>query len=223
MNQILTQQPNVKTQSKSKSKSQSKSKSNRLVRWLHSYTSMFMLVIMLFFTVTGITLNHRDWFESADAPKQLTVDMPDSLLVEGIWDTEPLDQANQLRKWLSAEHGIYGNKVSYEWEAEERFLVIDIKRPGGYSIVEADVEAGEVIVEQQNYGVVATLNDLHMGRYSGELWRGFIDISALLMLIFTLTGFWLVIPQKKKRNKLFAMSLIGTGSMALGYVWLLMA
>ncbi|WP_415903446.1 PepSY-associated TM helix domain-containing protein [Neptuniibacter sp. QD29_5] len=220
MNQILTQQPNVKTQPKSKS--QPKGKSNRLVRWLHSYTSMFMLVIMLFFTVTGITLNHRDWFESADAPKQLSVDMPDSFLVEGIWDTEPLDQANQLRKWLSSEHGIYGNKVSYEWEAEERFLVIDIKRPGGYSIVEADVEAGEVIVEQQNYGVIATLNDLHMGRYSGELWRGFIDISALLMLIFTLTGFWLVIPQKKKRNKLFAMSVIGTGSMALAYVWLLM-
>ncbi|WP_415894127.1 PepSY-associated TM helix domain-containing protein [Neptuniibacter sp. PT8_73] len=219
MNQILTQNPSAKTQLKSKS--QPKGKSNRLVRWLHSYTSMFMLVIMLFFTVTGITLNHRDWFESADAPKQLSVEMPDSLLVEGGWDTEPLDQANQLRKWLSSEHGIYGNKVSYEWEAEERFLVIDIKRPGGYSIVEADVEAGEVIVEQQNYGVVATLNDLHMGRYSGELWRGFIDVSALLMLIFTLTGFWLVIPQKKKRKKLFAMSVIGTGSMALAYVWLL--
>lgn len=220
MNQILTQNPNVKTQPKSKS--QPKGKSNRLVRWLHSYTSMFMLVIMLFFTVTGITLNHRDWFESADAPKQLTVDMPDSFLIDGKWEKEPLDQANQLRKWLSSEHGIYGNKVSYEWEAEERFLVIDIKRPGGYSIVEADIEAGEVLVEQQSYGVVATLNDLHMGRYSGELWRGFIDISALLMLIFTLTGFWLVIPQKKKRNKLFAMSVIGTGLMALAYVWLLM-
>ena len=37
----------------------------RLMRWLHIYLSMFSLAVVLFFSVTGITLNHPDWFYSA--------------------------------------------------------------------------------------------------------------------------------------------------------------
>ena len=32
------------------------------MRWLHIYLSMFSLAVVLFFSVTGITLNHPDWF-----------------------------------------------------------------------------------------------------------------------------------------------------------------
>src|SRR5438270_7489576 len=34
----------------------------KLFRWLHIYLSMFGLAAVLFFSVTGITLNHPDWF-----------------------------------------------------------------------------------------------------------------------------------------------------------------
>ncbi len=30
--------------------------------WLHIYLSMFGLAAVLFFSVTGLTLNHPDWF-----------------------------------------------------------------------------------------------------------------------------------------------------------------
>src|SRR6516165_9441532 len=33
----------------------------KLMRWLHIYLSMFGLATVLFFSVTGITLNHPDW------------------------------------------------------------------------------------------------------------------------------------------------------------------
>ena len=32
------------------------------MRWLHIYVSMFGLAAVLFFGVTGVTLNHPDWF-----------------------------------------------------------------------------------------------------------------------------------------------------------------
>src|SRR5687768_1763811 len=32
------------------------------LRWLHIYLSMFGLASVLFFSVTGLTLNHPDWF-----------------------------------------------------------------------------------------------------------------------------------------------------------------
>ena len=43
-------------------------------------------------------------------------------------------------------------------------------------------------IEITDYGVIALLNDLHKGRNSGEVWKRFIDITALLMVFFVLTG-----------------------------------
>ena len=31
-------------------------------RWLHIYGSMASFAVVLFFAVTGLTLNHQDWF-----------------------------------------------------------------------------------------------------------------------------------------------------------------
>lgn len=32
-------------------------------RWLHIYLSLFCFLVVLFFAVTGITLNHAEWFD----------------------------------------------------------------------------------------------------------------------------------------------------------------
>ena len=32
-----------------------------VLRWLHIYTSMVSLLVVLFFAATGVTLNHPDW------------------------------------------------------------------------------------------------------------------------------------------------------------------
>jgi hypothetical protein len=34
-----------------------------IARWLHIYLSMISFVIILFFAVTGLTLNHADWLD----------------------------------------------------------------------------------------------------------------------------------------------------------------
>ena len=206
----------------SRSRQTKKKASSKLARTLHVYTSMVMLLIMLFFTLTGITLNHRDWFSSSEGPQQLTLHLPDELGIESKWMLTPIEQGNQVRVWLRNHYAVYGNQVSFEWEEDERLMVIDVKRPGGYSIAEVDLEAQEILLEIQNYGAVATLNDLHMGRYSGSLWSLFIDLSALAMLLFSLTGLWLVMPQKKKRNKLLSMSLLGTAIMTSAYIWVIL-
>lgn len=190
----------------------------RLVRTLHIYTSMLMLLIMLFFTVTGITLNHREWLPDAPPAEIQELELPTALQALDRWVESPMTQAEQVRSWLSSDYGLYGNQISYNWQEDEQLLLIDVKRPGGYSLVEVLPEEGVAVLENQAYGVTAVLNDLHMGRYSGSVWRAFIDISALLMLLFTLTGLWLVLPQKKKRQRLFALSAIGGGVMGAGYL-----
>jgi len=194
---------------------------NRLVRTLHIYSSMVMLLIMLFFTITGFTLNHRDWFSGESEPVSQELLLPAEFTDPVHWQVDPLGQGREVHFWLNRSHQFNGNQVSYEWLPDEQLLVIDLKRPGGYSIAEVDLEAESILLEQHDFGMTATLNDLHMGRYSGQLWSLFIDISAIAMLLFTLTGFWLVLPQKKRRNRLFAMSLVGFSVMAGGYLMVL--
>jgi len=192
----------------------------RLVRSLHSYTSMLMLLIMLFFTVTGITLNHREWLPDSSVRQLEELRLPDELAVSAAWQQDALAQGDRVRRWLRQTQQLHGSQVRYEWDVEEQLLVIDVKRPGGYSLVEVDVAAQLIVLEQQHFGLLSTLNDLHMGRYSGALWRGFIDLSAIAMLLFTLTGFWLVLAQKKKRVPLLMMTGLGTVIMLVSYVWM---
>ncbi|MGY8872849.1 MAG: PepSY-associated TM helix domain-containing protein [Pseudomonadales bacterium] len=189
----------------------------RIARMLHVYTSLLMLIIMLFFTLTGLALNHRNWLPDAPAPENVELVLPIALSDSSAWKRSPLDQAEQVRRWLVEEHSLYGNQVSYDWQEDEQLMLIDVKRPGGYSLFEVLPTEGIVLLEQQYYGVTSVLNDLHMGRYSGSVWSVFIDISALLMLLFTLTGFWLVIPQKKRRKRLFSLAAAGALVMFIGY------
>lgn len=186
-------------------------KTLRVVRVLHIYVSMFMLTIMLFFTVTGLTLNHREWLPDAAPLSMESLPLPDELASLPAWQQAPLTQADAVRRWLRDVRGITGTNVSYDWQAEEQVLLIDIKRPGGYHVVEVLLAEREVLIEAQEYGLIAVFNDLHMGRYSGLIWRGFIDISAVLMLLFTLTGFWLVLPQKKRLWRLLSLGVTGAG------------
>lgn len=197
----------------------------KLIRTLHLYSSMLMLVVMLFFTVTGITLNHQNWFSSDQASELHEMDLPESLLSQLIFnEQQSLDDqtdawviAAPLIHWLRQEHGIRGQAINLDWDPEERFLVIDTKRPGGYSLAEFDLATGRLTLERRNAGTIAILNDLHKGRHSGAVWQAFIDVSALVMLLFTLTGFWLLLPQKKRRARLFGVCGLGTGLSLLLY------
>ena len=47
-------------------------------RWLHLYLSMLSFLVVLFFAVTGITLNHADWFDGAQVERKATGTLPAS-------------------------------------------------------------------------------------------------------------------------------------------------
>ncbi len=192
------------------------------MRTLHIYSSMLMLLIMLFFTLTGITLNHRDWFSGQGNSSETLLVLPTPFQNSTLWQTDPLTLGVQVRHWLAEQHQVPGSDFRIEWDADDQMLMIDIKRPGGYSTAELSPSSAEVLLFSQDYGAIALLNDLHMGRNAGDIWRWFIDLSAAVMLLFTLTGFWLVLPQKKRRSRLLSISGVGSMLMLLCY-WLALA
>lgn len=175
-------------------------------RRLHIYVSMALLLVVLFFAVTGITLNRPHLYVS-EQPQvdQQTLAIPDFLFA--IKDEHLVVDKKKLLAYLADKTNVTGKPSSVQLfsEVEKGELVegevsLDYKGPGFNSTVFIDLITQEAEIETTHYGVIAVLNDLHKGRYSGEVWAWFIDISALLMIFFVLTGVCLLVPKKKSFN-----------------------
>lgn len=193
------------------------SKTQRWVRPLHIYTSMGMLFVMLFFTLTGLTLNNRHWLPEPDQLYSIESELPLVWSQTQLWQSDPMLAASQVWLWLKDENNISSGEIKFDWNEDEGMLTIDIRRPGSYSLIEVIPEESYLFIEEQSFGWLAILNDLHMGRYSGEIWSVFIDVAAIIMLLFTLTGMWLVLFHPKRRPRTLTLAGMGAAIMFIIY------
>lgn len=181
-------------------------------RTIHVYLSIALLIILIFFAITGITLNNASTISGTPAVSTLTIDgLPDL----------PRDAENRIIPspefidYLHNEFDIHLDLATLTYEDE--FLVIDYQTPGKAMIIEIDQEYGEVFVEKTNFGVIAMLNDLHKGRHVDILLSWFIDFSGVILIIFSLAGFILLLPNKRRLKKVAGYSFIGIIILFLGY------
>ncbi|KAA0875352.1 PepSY-associated TM helix domain-containing protein [Nitrincola tapanii] len=193
------------------------SKTQRWMRPLHIYTSMGMLFVMLFFTLTGLTLNNRHWLPEPDQLYSIESELPLVWSQTQLWQSDPMLAASQVWLWLKDENNISSGEIKFDWNEDEGMLTIDIRRPGSYSLIEVIPEESYLFIEEQSFGWLAILNDLHMGRYSGEIWSVFIDVAAIIMLLFTLTGMWLVLFHPKRRPRTLTLAGMGAAIMFIIY------
>ena len=59
-------------------------------------------------------------------------------------------------------------------------------------------------------GLVAVMNDLHKGRDSGKVWGWMIDLSAVLMVLVSVTGMALIFFLSKRRVSGLVVAGLGT-------------
>jgi hypothetical protein len=168
--------------------------------------------VLIFFSITGITLNHAETMASEPQTEVITlVSLPDLPLDEnGMIINSP-----ELADYVLSEFGIkleFSNLI-----IEEPFVTIEYAGPGLQALVEIDQDLGEVYAETTNYGLVAVLNDLHKGRYTHIVWNALIDISAIILVIFSLAGFVLFLPNKYRFRKVVKYSLVGIVISTAGY------
>jgi hypothetical protein len=86
-----------------------------------------------------------------------------------------------------------------DFRIEDYDVSITFKGPAYSADVFIDREKGGYEVAEIKKGVVAVWNDLHKGRDSGKGWSWVIDISAIFLIIVSLTGLILLLFIKKKR------------------------
>lgn len=192
----------------------SKKEVAKLSRWLHIYLSMVSFVIVLFFSVTGLTLNHPSWL---GGDKQVNLKNAGKLNIK--WVNNP--DTNKIAKleiveFLRKTHEVKG-AVS-EFRIDESEITVSLKGPAYSCDAFIDRENGSYEVSEIKMGVVAVMNDLHKGRDSGSGWSWIIDISAVFLILVSLSGLILLCFIKKKRLAGFITAFIGMVICYLIYV-----
>lgn len=181
------------------------------VRWLHLYGSMLGLMATMLFAVTGLTLNHADWFENGEPTvRSLTGTLPAAALVGEI---DKLVVAETLR----AAHTLRGS-VS-EFAVDEDQCLIVWKGPGYSADATVERATGAYRLEEQRRGWVAVLDDLHKGRDSGPTWSLVVDVSAVLLALIAGTGLWLLFYLKKRLRYGLLVALVGTVALLFAFVF----
>lgn len=180
-------------------------------RWLHVYLSMVSFVILFFFAVTGLTLNHPQWF----AGQQRTTQVKGAL--NAAWlkgDPARLE----IVEYLRARHKLSGSVADFR--ADDAQLSLAFKGPGYEATVFADRSTGAYDLTETRMGLAAVLNDLHKGRDSGAAWGLLIDICAVLMTLVSASGIVLLLFLQKRRFSGLAAGIVGGALCILVYaVW----
>ena len=160
------------------------------LRWLHVYISMAMLLLVLFFSITGITLNHPDWL-AAERTDEYSGQLPASWrTAQGVdW----LVVAEQLRR----EHGVRGTVADRTADASQGALTF--RAPGYSADAYIDMSDGSYQLTVVYQGALGVLNDLHRGRDAGGSWAWLIDLSGVFLVLLSLTGLGLLWYLRKMR------------------------
>lgn len=158
----------------------------------HWISSAACLVGMLLFALTGITLNHAAQIEARPQTITLERQMPEAMLalLQNADERAPGHLPAPVHAWLEDALEVRLRIQAVDWSPSEVYL--SLPRPGGDAWLSIDREQGAVLYERTDRGWIAWLNDLHKGRNTGVAWSWFLDVFAVLCLVFCITGLWML-------------------------------
>ncbi|GAC20666.1 PepSY-associated TM helix domain-containing protein [Paraglaciecola arctica] len=168
-------------------------------RQWHWISAAICIVGMLFFSWTGITLNHAADIPANSDITTIEANVPEVMLQA--WQTTAKNEdtlPKNIRQYLSAEYQLdISARLVGELNNGEFYLAMP--NPGVDAWLSIDIESGELIYEKTNRGWISFFNDLHKGRYTNTAWVWFIDIFAVCSIVFCLSGLWLLYKQSTFR------------------------
>lgn len=162
------------------------------MRLFHVYVSMASMLLVAFFAVTGLTLNHPKWSlgSTSTTTKQGT-------LPAGSVNGATVDYL-KISEYARNELGVSGHVKDYGTTGDEGS--IDYAGPGYSAHVTFSISTGTINAAVTQNDLLAVLNDIHKGRDTNSSWSWVIDASAIVLLIVTLTGVGIQLFQRKRRT-----------------------
>jgi hypothetical protein len=173
----------------------------------HWISAAVCFAALALFTVTGITLNHAGAISAQPVILTGNAELPENLKAM-LASSEPGSAAaKEIAAWAERKFDAPLRDATAEWSDEELYL--SAPAPGADAWVSIDRASGAVKFEGTDRGWVAYFNDLHKGRNTGIVWTIFIDVVAIAVLFFSLTGLVLLWIQARQRTSTWP--LVGGG------------
>ncbi|MCU4378475.1 PepSY-associated TM helix domain-containing protein [Acinetobacter haemolyticus] len=165
----------------------------RHARYVHGWLSAFAFIALLFFSVTGLLLNHPEWFKPSQQEQTDTIVLPESLM-ETIAKQENPTQT--ILEYLRQQQSLVGRFQSSEILDGE--VMIRLDSPAGSTDVWVLLDTAEVEITTKPATTVSLLNDLHRGKNVSAGWSWLIDISAVIIVILSLAGYILFLTLRTR-------------------------
>ncbi len=168
-------------------------------RNLHSWTSMVSMLLVLFFAATGLTANHGSWVGTPHT-QTTTGTLPATAHQGTEWDFLAVSE------YVRTTQGVTGNVTDHGTDGTQGRLTY--QGPGTESSVYFDTTSGDYTLTTTSYGVIGLVNDLHKGRHTSSLWNAVIDVSAVVLVLVSLTGLVLqLLIERRRRTALVLLTL----------------
>lgn len=157
----------------------------RYCRVVHGWLSAFAFLILCFFSITGILLNHPEWAtESAPAPIEARFRLDESELQQLFDAKEPELLIPDMAAKRVALKGEFtgGNQARND-------LFVRMTGVRGLTDIRANMTTGEVTVVVEPAPSLSVVNELHRGQRAGATWRWFIDAFGALLVVLSIIGY----------------------------------
>lgn len=174
-----------------------------MARWLHIYLSMFSFAALLFFALTGMTLNHPEWISGMQKTKRVSGKIDPAQIQAGDSTTAARDYVVQM---IRSNHKIKA-RLSY-FQIDDYECSFSFSGPGYSADGFINRSTGSYEMAVTSAGLFGALNDIHKGSDTGAHWSWVVDISAIIMVIVSITGFIMIfyISKRKKPGLVVALS-----------------
>jgi hypothetical protein len=164
---------------------------------------MISLLVVLFFALTGITLNHPEWTIGSSETTQTYL----GTLPEG-WQQDGQVSWLLVAEHLRATHRLKGRVDDTRADGTE--ASISFRAPAYAADAFIEQHSGSYSLKVTAQGPVGILNELHRGRDTGRPWVWLIDFSGGFLALVALSGLAMGLFIRKTRRVALLTTLAGT-------------
>jgi hypothetical protein len=185
-------------------------------RHWHGYLSAFAFLALIFFSASGILLNHPEWLGDTDAaaPQLFSAPLP----IDGIAAARRAKEAGPALAALAAAHlPVVGAYSSADVDSRQAFLRYEGVK--GSSDVSVDFRTGAASARVRRADALTVMDDLHRGKNVGKVWQWVIDLSGAVFLLLSLVGYVLFFTLRFRLRVALVLTALSLGTLALIFVF----
>lgn len=156
----------------------------RLCRIWHGYLSAAAFVWLLFFSITGLLLNHPAWLRGdkpAGVSSQFDLAPGELALVRA-----QRDPGQALVRVLRGRLDLKGAVDSGDVAGDQLF--VRMRGASGSSDIQIDLKTGRGSATIERFPAATLFKELHRGEQAGAVWRALIDIAGVLLVTTSILG-----------------------------------